>query len=85
MSKDTSRTLVDERTANNPATGGIAPNSAEARARGALEERFGRKFSEAEWRLYRTRLVAYVRRLQEWGTRRIVANSFCWRSSTMLG
>jgi hypothetical protein len=47
----------------------VPPRSAEARARAALEERFGRPFSEEEWRLYRSRLIAFAQVVQEWSGR----------------
>jgi hypothetical protein len=38
----------------------------EALARAALEERFGRPLSEEEWRVYRSRLVAFATLLGAW-------------------
>ncbi len=43
-----------------------ASATAEERARSCLEECMGRPLSDEEWRLYRARLLAYVRLLQSW-------------------
>lgn len=51
---------------------GIAHNehtfTSEDLARKSLEERFGHSFSEEEWRLYRSRLIEFVRLLRAWET-----------------